>query len=431
MFYFQTLLSQGLSGIDGTTIIPTVTTIAYTILLIGFMISLYQAAMRGGDVQSLGIAAIKFLIVAIIVANWRSIFQEINNSSNQIAQFIANSSSAGDMFSSWLTQLKQQFQQASTVGSFFKLITGSAAAFITVLLIVAAYIVFAVAFIVFAFFYTLYGCVLYVVGPLVLALLPMGGAGKLGSNFATNFFIWNSWGILYAIFGALITAIHVNDVNTIFNSGFGGFFVGTIDSMILGIVSIFYAVALILIPKIAKSIVAGDVGVTMNAMLRAGAYAAKTAMAVVAGAAAGGAAASAGSAGGASAGAGGGTGASAGAGSGAGTAPASSSSPPPTPSLANTIRSGIGGAMDTSSAPPSSRSSSGSSNGSKPGNGSNGSNPSNAIRSAQQGQVNSFRSESVGQTFAFHAARATAQMIRNQLTKSSSKDEKETETVNG
>lgn len=419
MFYFQTLLSQGLSGIDGTSIIPTVATIAYTILLIGFMISLYQAAMRGGDVQSLGVAAIKFLIVAIIVANWKTIFQEVNNSSNQIAQFIANSSSSGDMFSSWLTQLKQQFQ-TNTFSSFWKLIIGSPAALITVLLIVVAYMIFAVAFIVFAFFYTLYGCVLYVVGPLVLALLPMGGAGKLGSNFATNFFIWNSWGILYAIFGALITAIHVNDVNTIFNSGFGGFFVGTIDSMILGIVSIFYAVALILIPKIAKSIVAGDVGVTMDAMVRAGAYAAKTGMAVIAGAAAGGSAAAAGSsAGGASAGAGGGTGASAGPGSGAASA---SSSPPPTPSLANTIRSGIGSAMDTSSSPPSSRASN---------NGSNGSKPANAVRSAEQEQANTFRSGSVVQTFAFHAARVTAQMLRNQSTKNAGKEEEqETETAN-
>ena len=53
MFYFQQLLNTALAGIDGTAIIPTVTNFAFAILLIGFLIGLYQAAFRGGDVQAL------------------------------------------------------------------------------------------------------------------------------------------------------------------------------------------------------------------------------------------------------------------------------------------------------------------------------------------------------------------------------------------
>ena len=53
MFYFQQLLQQGLNGIDRTAMVPTVVGVGYTILLIGFLIGLYQAAMRGGDVQAL------------------------------------------------------------------------------------------------------------------------------------------------------------------------------------------------------------------------------------------------------------------------------------------------------------------------------------------------------------------------------------------
>ena len=45
MFYFQQLLNQGLAGIDRMSLIPAVTSIAYTILLIGFLIGIYQAAM--------------------------------------------------------------------------------------------------------------------------------------------------------------------------------------------------------------------------------------------------------------------------------------------------------------------------------------------------------------------------------------------------
>jgi hypothetical protein len=405
VFYFQKLLSQALSGIDGTNMIGTVTTIAYTILLIGFMVSLYQAAMRGGDVQSLGVAAIKYVVVAIILANWTTVFHDINSACNQLAQYIASTSSAGDMFSSWMTQLKQQFEQ-NTFSSLWKLIIGSPAALITVLLIIAAYLIFAVAVVVFGFFYTLYGCVLYVIGPVILALLPIVGIGGLGANFATNLFIWNSWGILYALFGCLITAIHLNDVNTIFSNGFAGFFVGTVDSLVLGIVSIFYAVAILLIPKIAKSIIAGDLGVTMSTLARAGAAAAATVMSVIAGASAGGAAA-----GGSSAGAGASSGAGTSAGTGATGGAASSSSPPPQPSLASTITSGIRSAVGGDAAPPSSN---GSGNGASSGEGGS-SASSTSTRSSSQQQPQPFHRGSLVQTAAFHTARVTRQLVDKTL----------------
>src|SRR6516225_245889 len=109
MFYFQQLLQQGLNGIDRTAMISTVVGVAYTILLIGFLIGLYQAALRGGDTQSLAVSGIKYLVIAIILANWSSVFREVNDSFNQVGQFIDNSSGAGDMFLRWFDQLKQQF----------------------------------------------------------------------------------------------------------------------------------------------------------------------------------------------------------------------------------------------------------------------------------------------------------------------------------
>lgn len=40
MFYFQSLLNQSLSGIDSTGMMPTIASIAYGILLVGFLIGL-------------------------------------------------------------------------------------------------------------------------------------------------------------------------------------------------------------------------------------------------------------------------------------------------------------------------------------------------------------------------------------------------------
>ena len=96
-------------------------------------------------------------------------------------------------------------------------------------MVLLAYIIYAMMVVIFAFFYVLYGCVLYVLGPLVLALLPMAGVGQLAKSYATNLMIWNAWGILYATFGSLITAIQFNRVDEVMNQGFlQGFFRGII-----------------------------------------------------------------------------------------------------------------------------------------------------------------------------------------------------------
>ena len=55
---------------------------------------------------------------------------------------------------------------------------------IPVVLLVVAYLLYALAMIVFCFFYTLFGAVLYVVGPLVLALILISEVGQLGKSFA-------------------------------------------------------------------------------------------------------------------------------------------------------------------------------------------------------------------------------------------------------
>ena len=270
MFYFQQLLNTALAGIDGTAIVPTVTSFAFAILLIGFLIGLYQAAFRGGDLQALAVTAVKYLVVAIIVANWASLFRSVNGSFNSVANSIGSSS--GDMFQSWMGQLQQQFANNPSL-TLTDLITGDAAGTITVVLVVVAYLLYALAMIVFCFFYTLFGAVLYVFGPLVLALIPISGVGQLGKSYAINVMIWNAWGVLYAVFSALITAIHLNQVNNVLGNGFLGFLKGTGDSVMLGLVSIFYALAIALIPIIAKRVIAGDVGSTTFALVRAGAVA--------------------------------------------------------------------------------------------------------------------------------------------------------------
>jgi hypothetical protein len=341
VFYFQQLLNTAIAGIDATNVIPTVSNMAFAILLIGFLVGLYQAVLRGGDLQALAVTAIKYLVVAMIVANWSTVFRDVNGSFNTIASFIGNSSGAGDMFISWMAQLQQQAQSNPNL-TFWDMITGDAAGAITVGMLLVAYVIYALAIIVFCFFYTLFGCVLYVLGPLVLALIPVSGIGQLGKTYAINVMIWNAWGILYAVFGALITAIHFNQVSDVLGNGFLGFLRGVPDSVILGLVSIAYALAIALVPFIARKVISGDVGSTASAFVRAGAMAAGAAVAGVSGFAAGSGSASAGS----------GSTAGAGLSTASGSGVLASSTPPPVPTMPEFIRSGVASAVNSHSSPP-------------------------------------------------------------------------------
>lgn len=408
MFYFQQLLNQGLAGIDRTGMIPAIVGMGYTILLVGFLIGLYQAALRGGDVQSLAITGMKYLAIAIILANWSSVFREVNDSFNQVAQFIDNSSGAGDMFLSWMDQLKQQFA-GNGISAILPAVAATFAAITTTLMLLAAYLIYAMMVVVFAFFYVLYGCVLYVLGPLVLALLPMAGVGQLAKTYATNLMIWNAWGVLYATFGSLITAIQFNRVDQVTSQGFlKGFFLGSSDSTILGLVSIFYALALGLIPFIAKRIITGDVGSSAYALVRAGAVAVGAAVSAGAGFAAGAGAGAGASGAGAGSGAGG-SGASAGQGVAAGNAGTMSSSmPPPQPSLAQTIRSGMMSA--TSGGPPPAPAA-----GSNAAPAADGGAPERSGGAAQTGGSSGrgFRPAGTLQTVAFHAGRMAGGALKS------------------
>ena len=389
MFYFQQLLNTALGGIDATNVIPTVTNMAFAILLIGFLIGLYQAVLRGGDLQALAVTGIKYLVVAMIVANWSTVFRDVNASFNTVASFIGNSSGAGDMFINWMTQLQQQAQTNPNL-TFWDMITGDAAGAITVGMLLVAYVIYALAIIVFCFFYTLFGSVLYVLGPLVLALIPVSGIGQLGKTYAINVMIWNAWGVLYAVFGALITAIHFNQVSDVLGNGFLGFLRGVPDSVILGLVSIAYALAIALVPFIAKRVISGDVGSTAFAFVRTGAMAAGAALGGASGFAAGASNAATGS------------GSSAGAGVGAssssfGFGAIASSTPPPVPTMPEFLRSGVRSAMNSNASPPAPcTSSNDSKNGSRAA----------AVAAGAGGAAISYPPRGVVQVISFNAGRA-------------------------
>jgi len=109
---------------------------------------------------------------------------------------------------------------------------------------------------------------LYVVGPLVLALYPAFGIGQIARTYMVNFLIWNAWGILYAVISQMLTLLSAGSLSSILSQGsVGGLFSGASAALLISLTSILFSLMIALIPFIAKRVVSGDVGSTMLAAL--------------------------------------------------------------------------------------------------------------------------------------------------------------------
>ena len=297
MFYFEQLFQTAMNGIDSSNVTSAVLGVAGSILLLSFLYSAYEAFAAGGDVRMLGIAGIKYLIVGLVFANYGTVFRDVNRMFNSVADFIFNSS-GGDVFSAWLDQLAQYWQTNGNT-SLWNLVTGTASGIISLIPIGAAFLIFPFSYLIFTVFYAVYGSVLYVTGPLVLALLPSRGLGQLSRTYLVNLMTFQAWGLVYAIIQVLMSAVNLSSINSVLNAnGVLNSFVGSSQMMLLALTACLFSLSIALIPFIAGRIVRGDVGSTMFALVGAAATTASLAASTIIGATEG-AAAGLGAAGGA------------------------------------------------------------------------------------------------------------------------------------
>jgi hypothetical protein len=299
---FERFLTQARSGIDSTGITSGMQNVAYVVLLVGFLWQVYQSALHGGDVSGLGTSLIKYVVTAVVVMNYGAVFSTINQGFVSAGNWVSNAS-GGNVFQNWASDLKTQYSQAG-FQQMWGLITGSIAGLIDGILVLVAYILYPIVVVVFGFFYMFYGSILYIFGPIVIALMPLAGANRLAKAYVENIFVWNAWPVLYGGFGALLSAVQMGQVGQMLNQNdfLGG--LGNLEgAFLLGIVSIVYSLAIAVIPFVAKRIVSGDVGSTAAAMVGAAVTALTAGAAGIEGAAAGFAAAQTASTGASSAGA--------------------------------------------------------------------------------------------------------------------------------
>jgi hypothetical protein len=270
---FERFLTQAVSGIDSTSITGGMQSVGYVVLLIGFLWQVYQSAMHGGDVRGLGTNLIKYVVTAVVIMNYHAIFTTINQGFVNAGNWVNSASGATNLLDNWASDLKTQYSQVG-FQNLWGLVTGSTAGVLDGILIIVAYILYPVVIAVFGFFYILYGSILYIFGPIVIALMPLGATNRLAKSYAENVFIWNAWPVLYGGFGALLSAVQMGQVGQMLNQNdfLGG--LGNLEgSILIGLASIIYSLAIAVIPFIAKKIVSGEVGATAGTLLGAAATA--------------------------------------------------------------------------------------------------------------------------------------------------------------
>jgi hypothetical protein len=279
-FYFEQLLNTALGGIDSSNIMKTVLEVAGSMLLLSFLYSAYEAFANGGDVRALAGSSVKYLVLGLIFASYGTIFRDVTGMFSSVADFIYSSTGVGDLFSNWLNQLSN-YAQANGWSSIWGLISGGISGFLSMVIIMAGFMIYPLAYLLFTVFYALYGSVLYVVGPFVLALLPSRSLGVLARTYAVNLMIFGAWSIIYAIIQVLMSAINLNSINGVLNAnGVLNSFVGSGSMVLLALVSVLFSICIAFIPYFASRIVRGEVGSTMLALGGAALTVASTAAAM-------------------------------------------------------------------------------------------------------------------------------------------------------
>ena len=303
MFYFQTMFQQVYNGITGSAVLPAVQQIAEAILLLAALFAVYEAYAKGGDARTLALAGVRYLIMGLLITQYPNVFRNVNNAFANVAQAIAPT----DVWTNFRDQVQGYMSANNGQGAWWNWVVGGVAGAFSLIFQAIAVLVFPISYAIFSFFYSMYGAVLYVVGPLVLALYPALGVGQLARTFMVNLMVWNAWGLIYAIISQLLTIMSANSLNSIFTSqSFGGAFQGASQMLLISLSSILLSIMILLIPFIAKRVVSGDIGSTMLTVAGVAAAAAQTAIAGWAGMQGGAASAGGGGDGGGGGGGGGG-----------------------------------------------------------------------------------------------------------------------------
>ncbi len=275
-FLFTDILNTALRGIDAS-VLPVIQFIAGSILTVTFLWGIYDAYVRGGDMRSLGINFLKFAAATFVILNWGQVFRDVTSCFDYISGAIIGSSGITDWWNAWIGGLLDVWKEQGMV-SLWTLLRGGLSALISGVCLLAGYILLPLGMAIFVLTYVFWGCVLYVLGPLVVAAMPSSTLGRFHVRWIENFFVWNCWALLACTFTALMSALHLAEPSDVISrNNLLGYFQGVGTTTLLSLVSILMSLVIVTIPFTARSILLGEFSPVGAVLLFLGRAAAKVA----------------------------------------------------------------------------------------------------------------------------------------------------------
>lgn len=266
-YFWAQALQSALNGINSCGLIGVLSSVGYAILLLSFLWGVYESFLQGGDVRGFAVTLLKYGVVTLVIQNWSQVFQDAINGFGSIAGAIIQSSLNQDLATSWTQQLQTYYASQNSTGLsngievLSHIDQGIGTAVLNLLLMLVAVVIWPIAVEIFALLYSLWGSVLYCVGPLVLAMLPSTGLSRITKGYIQNLFIWNMWVVLMAIFWAMLWAMNLTSIDTLLNTnGLLGYLQGVNATLLVSISTLLLSICTLLIPFVARHILHGEFG---------------------------------------------------------------------------------------------------------------------------------------------------------------------------
>ncbi len=266
-YFWASALQSALNGINSSNLIGVLSGVGYAILLLSFLWGVYESFLKGGDVRGFALSFLKYGVTTLVIKNWSQVFQDGVNGFGSIASTIIQNSVNQDLTTSWTQQLQNYYATQSSTGmsngiealTHIDGVMGTA--LINLLLTIVSVAIWPLCVEVFALVYSLWGCVLYCVGPLVLALMPSTGFSRISKSYIQNLIIWNMWVVLIAILWAMLWAMNLTSINTLLNTdGILGYLQGINATLLVSISTLLLSICTLVIPLVARQVLHGDFG---------------------------------------------------------------------------------------------------------------------------------------------------------------------------
>ena len=264
-FYFERFLLHFMENISAYEIVEGLTPSLLGIATACALAVFFQSLLRGRDVRQLGSVLVTFGITVALLVNYDATFKAANGTFLELARVVKNAGPKDkeDSMAAWKDTLEKKWEEHSG----WDLLWAPFSAVVNLLnamIAIVSYILYPVVYLLFLWAYGLFGVLLYMVGPVVLCLLPLGSVG-IARSFLLGFFNFGMWAVLYACFNVMIRVINDKynmmrgDPDSTADEGFLIMSAAELGGdLLIAISSLVFSFCIILIPFISHFLVRGN-----------------------------------------------------------------------------------------------------------------------------------------------------------------------------